>query len=190
MVSILPPSIKAQRKRRQEIIKFLTITSLISVMLIVLGIITLKYRIYIESELSYISKTSELIESRIEASKKDFEVIDKNLELKRIVENAMGKIPDWEFAIGKITSIMPNEFYIEDIEAVSQEENFITLRGRSNYQNAIKDFIYELNSIELVQDIEIIYINKLPTSDEKMTEFALKIYISGTPYQLKISRKV
>ena len=43
----------------------------------------------------------------------------------------------------------------------------------------------QLNSIELVQDIEIIYINKLPTSDEKMTEFALKIYIRELPISLR-----
>lgn len=190
MVSILPPSIKEQRKLRSEIIKFLSMTGLISVILLLSGIIVLKYRIYIESELSYISETSKLLEAEIEANRKELEVIEKKQKLKKIVENAMGKIPDWEMTIEEIVSIMPNEFYIEDIEAISHEENFVTIRGKVNYQKAINKFIYKLNRMESVKNVEIIYINKLPMEDGAMTEFAVKIYISGAPYQLKIARKV
>lgn len=165
-------------------------TGLISVILLLSGIIVLKYRIYIESELSYISETSKLLEAEIEANRKELEVIEKKQKLKKIVENAMGKIPDWEMTIEEIVSIMPNEFYIEDIEAISHEENFVTIRGKVNYQKAINKFIYELNRMESVKNVEIIYINKLPMEDGAMTEFAVKIYISGAPYQLKIARKV
>lgn len=90
-VSILPPSIKEQRKRKQEISKFLYITSIISVVLLIFGIFIYKYRLSIENELSVIWTERQLVESKIEYKKTYVETMNKISELKKIVEKSYGR---------------------------------------------------------------------------------------------------
>jgi len=160
-VSILPPSIKEQRKRKQEISKFLYITSIISVVLLIFGIFIYKYRLSIENELSVIWTERQLVESKIEYKKTYVETMNKISELKKIVEKAMGDVPDWEKAINEISYVMPNDIYLVDIEASYTEEKFIILHGYSSTQHTINNFIHLLNEIELIDNTELIYINKL-----------------------------
>ena len=59
-----------------------------------------------------------------------------------------------------------------------------------NYQKAINKFIYKLNRMESVKNVEIIYNKQIAYGRWGNDGVSVKIYIWGAPYQLKIARKV
>lgn len=180
-ISILPESIKKQRRIRREIVLILSIAVLISVILIICGIVALKYRLFIEDDLAFVSRKKEAVETAIQNNEKNIEVVRTLSNLREIIEREIGSVPDWENVLNQI----PNELYIEEMEAGFEEESFIVIRGYSTSQYAVSHFADLLDNIESVSDNDIVYINKLPVEDGNFVQFEIKIYVLGTPYILK-----
>ena len=185
-ISLLPPRIKAQHnkfyRRRFYLVIAFSVIALIIMVNAVLAVLTIGTNLKLDklkndrrAMESYIESTGGVLEAQMDV---------ENLE--KIIEKAMGKVPDWGNILIDTGKPRPNGIVIDVIKgSLNESQVIITINGRGYSQKDLGNYMAALENLHNITEVKCNYTRQSSLEDATSLEFEIVLYMDWEePYKL------
>jgi Tfp pilus assembly protein PilN len=155
-VSLLPPEIKKKRQEREKLGKIQTMIFIVLLLLVAVNAFYLVNIFMVRSNLKTLRSEREFTEQQAAALTEFADLHNEIMASERLIESAMGTVPQWSSFFRELSQILPLTAWFSDLHVVYRDQaQNLSIRGWSYDHDSLADLLVSLEKFEQLDRIRV-----------------------------------